>query len=602
MKITEKWIARGACGKNPGKALPAMRRPHPRSPVSHGLVASAALLALAGACDRTPPPGAEAVPAPSAAERPQAGTPTLPSELAPLPRASARAAAPVAPAPSNAGLDAGTEPPVPADYKGPWLAITSSAAGVYVEPNFESKKLGYIRSGGRVPVDAATVSKKNCTGGWYKVLSGGYVCGNLGTTDLNHPDVKFATQAPNLEEVLPYPYARNAKNGTPLYKSVPSREQMEKYEPYLKPKDKDAEASLDSPTAQKSHKDKEGDAGAPAPLPARLDTELADAGVPLPKAEVTADPEPEKPWWQREDMKDRMNELKLDQLSEGADAILAKRMVSGFYVAVDRTFRWNNRSWYKTTRGLVTPSDRFWQTTGNKFKGVELTGDWKLPLGWVYGGNKSVSTYSIDLASNGIKPAKTYEHFAPILLTGKEQEFHGKKYQETTDGTWLKSSQIRSTSPGPMPLDLKPGERWLDVNLTTQTVVAFEGEKPIYATLISSGRESKIKDKDHRTPVGEWRIREKHITTTMDGDGSAAGDLPYSIEDVPYVMYFFRSYALHGAFWHANFGAQMSHGCVNLAPLDAKYLFFFADPPLPQGWHGVLATDARPGSRVVVHL
>jgi hypothetical protein len=54
-------------------------------------------------------------------------------------------------------------------------------------------------------------------------------------------------------------------------------------------------------------------------------------------------------------MKDRMHELKLDQLSEDADAILAKRMVSGFYVAVDKTFRWNNRSWYKTTRGLVTP-------------------------------------------------------------------------------------------------------------------------------------------------------------------------------------------------------------------------------------------------------
>jgi lipoprotein-anchoring transpeptidase ErfK/SrfK len=189
-----------------------------------------------------------------------------------------------------------------------------------------------------------------------------------------------------------------------------------------------------------------------------------------------------------------------------------------------------------------------------------------------------------------------------VQLTGKEQEFHGTTYAETGDGSWVKRSQIRGTSPGPMPVDLKPNERWIDVNLTTQTVVAFEGEKPIYATMISSGRESKIKDKDHRTPTGEWRIREKHITTTMDGDGTAAGDLPYSIEDVPYVMYFFRSYALHGAFWHANFGSQMSHGCVNLSPLDAKYLFFFADPPLPSGWHGVHATDTSPGSRVIVHL
>jgi lipoprotein-anchoring transpeptidase ErfK/SrfK len=553
-----------------------------------------------GACDRAPPPGASASPSSGPTLPPQAGSPTLPKELT-APKSSALAAAPAAPAGSEGAPSAIPAPnAAPAeDYKGPWLAITASAAGVYGEPSFEGKKLGYLRNGGRVAVEANTVSKKNCTAGWYKLVSGGYVCGNLGTTDLNHPDVKFATQAPNLDEVLPYPYARNAKNGTPLYKSVPSREQMEKYEPYLKAAKDDAATS--DAVALKPHHDKDSDAGAAA-LPARLDAALADAGVALPTAQASADPEPEKPWWQRDDMKDRMNELKLDQLSEDADGVLAKRMVSGFYVAVDKTFRWNGRSWYKTTRGLVTPSDRFWQTTGSKFKGIELGSDWKLPLGFVFGGNKTISSYTIDAGENTIKPAKSYDHFAPVQLTGKEQDFHGTKYAETGDGSWVKRSQIRSTNPGPLPVDLKPNERWIDVNLSAQTLVAFEGDHPIYATLISSGKESKIKDKDHRTPVGEWRIREKHITTTMDGDGTAAGDLPYSIEDVPYVMYFFRSYALHGAFWHANFGTQMSHGCVNLAPLDAKYLFFFADPPLPKGWHGVHASDAAPGSRVVIHL
>jgi lipoprotein-anchoring transpeptidase ErfK/SrfK len=598
MKITEKWIAPAGCGKYLGKALPLMPRPSARSRNVRSLVSALLLASLAG-CDRTPPPGAEAVPSTgsTATAQPQAGTPTLPKELVATPKATGLGVAPAAPAGSEGAPGVGPAVP-PADYKGPWLAITAGAAGVYGEASFEGKKLGYIRNGGRVAVEASTVSKKNCTSGWYKLLAGGFVCGNLGTTDLNHPDVKFATQAPNLDEVLPYPYARNAKNGTPLYKSVPSREQMEKYEPYLKAKE-EAAASDDERSAKK-RRENSADAGAPSALPARLDAALADAGVALPTAQETADPEPEKPWWQRDDMKDRMHELKLDQLSEDADAILAKRMVSGFYVAVDKTFRWNNRSWYKTTRGLVTPSDRFWQTTGSKFKGVELTSDWKLPMGFVFGANKSISSYSID--GETIKPAKTYEHFAPVQLTGKEQEFHGTKYAETGDGSWLKRAQIRSTSPGPLPVDLKPNERWIDVNLSTQTVVAFEGDKAIYATLISSGRESKIKDKDHRTPTGEWRIREKHITTTMDGDGSAAGDLPYSIEDVPYVMYFFRSYATHGAFWHSNFGSQMSHGCVNLSPLDAKYLFFFADPPLPKGWHGVHATDASPGSRVVVHL
>jgi lipoprotein-anchoring transpeptidase ErfK/SrfK len=87
----------------------------------------------------------------------------------------------------------------------------------------------------------------------------------------------------------------------------------------------------------------------------------------------------------------------------------------------------------------------------------------------------------------------------------------------------------------------------------------------------------------------------------MDGDGTVAGDLPYSIEDVPYVAYFEGSYALHGAFWHNNFGREMSHGCVNLSPLDAKKVFFWAEPRLPRGWHAVWSTPDNRGTLVVVH-
>lgn len=123
----------------------------------------------------------------------------------------------------------------------------------------------------------------------------------------------------------------------------------------------------------------------------------------------------------------------------------------------------------------------------------------------------------------------------------------------------------------------------------------------MYATLISSGKESTVKAQDHSTPRGMWRVREKHVVSTMDGDGSAAGDLPYSIEDVPYVMYFHKSYATHGAFWHRNYGVQMSHGCVNLAPLDAKWIFFYADPPVPAGFHGTWSSEDNRGSMVVVH-
>ena len=86
----------------------------------------------------------------------------------------------------------------------------------------------------------------------------------------------------------------------------------------------------------------------------------------------------------------------------------------------------------------------------------------------------------------------------------------------------------------------------------------------------------------------------------LDG-GKLASDLPYSIEDVPFVQYFEGSYALHGAFWHNNFGHDMSHGCVNLSPLDAKKVFFWSEPHLPRGWHAVWSTPENRGTLVVVH-
>ena len=138
------------------------------------------------------------------------------------------------------------------------------------------------------------------------------------------------------------------------------------------------------------------------------------------------------------------------------------------------------------------------------------------------------------------------------------------------------------------------------MNLGRQTLVAFEGSKPVFATLVSTGRhDDDDQAKDHRTRPGEFRIREKHIAATMDDD--IATDGPYSIEDVPWIMYFNGSNALHGAFWHSQFGHEQSHGCVNLTPHDAHELFGWAGPQLPDGWHGVRATEANPGTRVVVH-
>lgn len=585
------------------------------------LQTSALALTLLGAgvgCEREEPPGAaEPTPATSAsAPTSQPGQPTLPEELAEAERAREEAAA-----------DAGVEPEP--KWEGPYLAVTAIAAAVYSEPAFDKKKkIGYVRNGGRVPVKPEPVSKKRCSSGWYEIVGGGFICANQGTTDLGHPKVKFSIRPPDLEGSLPYQYARNSKNGTPLYRSVPSKEQMALYEPKPEKKKKTKGKKTDANDSEKAEKK-----STPAPEEKtaskkreKKSTEISLVKIAKPESEVRATPDagtpstldaglaaltdggaaadagPASPWWHQEDIKERLHEVTLEQLSEGSDDVLAKRMVEGFYVAIDKPFRWNNRLWYKTTKGLVAPADAFWVTAGSNFQGTEIGPKMKLPVAWVYGWRKKAPLYEIDEKKKRAKPSGSAERFSVLQLTGRETQVAKTTYFEVDDGSWVKSVHVRRTDPGPPPEDLAPGEKWVDVNLKRQTLVAFVGTKPVYATLVSTGKQSKVKAKDHRTPVGEWRIREKHITTTMDGNGTAAGDLPYSIEDVPYVMYYDRSYALHAAFWHRNFGVRMSHGCVNLSPKDAKQLFFFTDPPVPEGWHGTWSSkDERPGSRIVVH-
>jgi LysM repeat protein len=119
----------------------------------------------------------------------------------------------------------------------------------------------------------------------------------------------------------------------------------------------------------------------------------------------------------------------------------------------------------------------------------------------------------------------------------------------------------------PTPPVGKYGPKWVDVDLTTQTMVAYEGETTVYTARVSSGTW------DHPTVLGTYRVYAKYVTTRMRGGEGAE---KYDIPDVPYTMYFYADYALHGAYWHNNFGNPMSHGCVNL-PVDvAKWMYDWA--------------------------
>ena len=526
---------------------------------------------------------------------------------------------------AGALTDAGAEQP-DAPWTGPWIGARVLTAPIYAAM-YRSKDqlIGYMRQGDKAAGSDKPIQKSNCKEGWYQLQPRGYICGKHGTPDLNDARFRAGNTPPDLETVVPYKYAHNAYNGTPLYRSIPTREQQEEYEPHLRrarqskkekaegrePASKHRPSSADAavgdasapPAASRAEGNAARDGGtrdaprasdAPDAGPFRIGALDASAG------EVDGGEEEEtRPWWQ-EHPDGGSRDITLQDMVEGADDVLAKRMARGFFIAVDRSFRKNGRYWYRTTEGLIAPSDRMSINAPPKFEGVELGGPDQptLPLAFIRVPKASKYEMGDD---DKLERKGTVKRFEMVALTGKVTKRGETEYRETKDGWWVKTSQVNLTAPGAPPSGLGPNERWIDVNVSQQTLVAFEGTKPVYATLVSSGKKGRTKESDHSTVLGSFRIREKHVTATMDGDGAAPGEGPYSIQDVPYVIYFKGSYAIHGAFWHNNFGIRMSHGCVNLAPLDAKHIFFWSAPSVPTGWHGVWASREQPGSLVVVH-
>ncbi len=114
-----------------------------------------------------------------------------------------------------------------------------------------------------------------------------------------------------------------------------------------------------------------------------------------------------------------------------------------------------------------------------------------------------------------------------------------------------------------LPSGVYPDERWFDINLSTQRMYAYDGDKLIKTFIVSTGLP--------RTPTvtGRFRVYVKYTSTLMAGPG-------YYLPGVPWTMYFYNGYGIHGTYWHNNFGYPMSHGCINMRNADAEWSFYFA--------------------------
>jgi lipoprotein-anchoring transpeptidase ErfK/SrfK len=114
----------------------------------------------------------------------------------------------------------------------------------------------------------------------------------------------------------------------------------------------------------------------------------------------------------------------------------------------------------------------------------------------------------------------------------------------------------------------RSGQRWIEIRLRSQRLLAWQGNRLVYAVVVSTGKSATP------TPTGIFNIQTKHPTARMQGED-------YNVPDVPHVMYYSGNYGIHGAYWHRSFGIPISHGCTNVAPDHAAWLYRWASVGTP---------------------
>jgi len=274
------------------------------------------------------------------------------------------------------------------------------------------------------------------------------------------------------------------------------------------------------------------------------------------------------------------------------DGVPDAQLLKGFGVAVLRVDKNPEGTPFGlTTEDLWVPMRDLSPVAPIAFHGRELAGT--LAVAWV----TSQTALASVAPGKALDPKLKLTRFQTLSVL-EERKLAGHRWFRYAVDAWLSDRDARAPTPAELPNGLRPNERWIDVDIESQVLSAYVGDRPVFATLVSTGRGSD--GSVLATPRGVQRLWVKLRASNMDNldDESAAEN--YAIQAVPWVMYFDHGYGLHGTFWHRQFGSKHSHGCVNLTPLDAERLFGWTSPKLPAGWTAALPTNYEPGTLIRV--
>jgi len=463
--------------------------------------------------------------------------------------------------------------PPPAPEGAPRVAATAIETPVLAHPDVSAPRLGMLRAGAVVEIDPRPVNGRGCSAGYRAIKPLGYVCLGTATLDLASPVVRASTRRPDVTSKLPYVYG-TAVRGGPAYGSLPTQEDLRTFEPHL------------PSHLRRWARDPVNGAAYGIELWGRWKSE------PLPPPLVA--------------LKEMRSDTELPWFFTGggrapnlSGAIAQDKAKAGEFarhngVSFVDTLLWEGRRYNVGVDLRLYPADRFRPIKGSDFHGFRIPEDAKPPFSIVKG--KRARLYRDEggrLVASGVA-----EWRSAVRVTGKHRIQKERSYAELEDGTWIADDEVtRVDIAKKMPGWALEGEKWIDVNVTRQVLVLYEGTRPVYATLVSTG-EAGLDDPatTKATKRGIFRIHTKYVTQTMDS--RVVGE-EFELRDVPYVQYFTEGYALHAAYWHDVFGQPKSHGCINLAPEDARRIFFWTGPAVPPGWHGASAGSKGKGGTVV---
>ncbi len=270
-----------------------------------------------------------------------------------------------------------------------------------------------------------------------------------------------------------------------------------------------------------------------------------------------------------------------------------RTMLSGnWWVSVDGMVEYEGQKWYQINRDEFVPADTLAFAAPSRFQGVYLNEQPQYPFAWI---NRWVQP-SITPQGPVNAAVEALRRYQRVTIFAEERRGDELWYLVGPD-QWVKQEVVSRVDVDAPPSRVPAGAKWIEVDLFEQTIAAYEGERMVYATLISSGRRSTA------TPPGLYRlwakVREGKMSNPDVSDGHPGY---YYIEDVPWSLYFHGGYSIHAAYWHDVFGFTRSYGCVNLAPRDARWFFHWADPPIPDEVKFAYIGSETPSTWVWVHF